>query len=182
MIFLFASLFLVKRVFSLTSCIFIIIAILNHLVFSVFYFIFWISRYFSLKNLIILYSLAITIYLTNINASWYTTNISFLYTLDIPLYKDRILGDDLDVFAETKLRFVAFSSLPILSLLIPGFKKLIYENELLKNLYQHHFLYSSMVYLFLSEFFYIDRFLSLTWIFYPFYFLYLLHIVKFNKK
>ena len=178
MIFLFASLFLVKRVFSLTSCIFIIIAILNHLVFSVFYFIFWISRYFSLKFLIIVYLLTIFIYLQNINNSWYLVNINFLYSLDLFFIADRILSS---FNPESKLRFVVFSSLPLFFLFIPGFKKLVYENELLKNLYQHHFLYSSMVYLFLSEFYYIDRFLSLTWIFYPFYFLYLLQIVKFNK-
>jgi hypothetical protein len=178
MIFLFASLFLVKRVFSLTSCIFIILAILNHLVFLLFYLIFWISRFFSLKFLTILYFLVITIYLTNINDPWYAISINFLYNLDLFFIADEILSS---FNPETKLRFVLFSSLPLFSLLIPKFKKLVNENELLKNLYQYHFLYSSTVYLILSEFFYIDRFLSLTWIFYPFYLLYLLRIVKFNK-
>ena len=177
-IFLFTSIFLVKRVFSLTSCIFIMVAILCHLVFLVFYSIFWISRYFSLKFLIIVYLLTITIYLLNINDSWYLANIIFLYDLDLFFIADRILSK---FNQETKLRFIIFSSLPLFSLLIPGFKKLVYENELLKNLYQCHFLYSSIVYLFLSEFYYIDRFISITWFFFPFYFLYLLRIVKFNK-
>lgn len=177
-IFLFASIFLVKRVFSLISCIFIIVAILCHLVFLVFYSIFFISRYLSLKFLIIVYLLTSTIYCLNINDSWFLIGINILYNLDLFFIDGDILSK---LNSEAKLRFVIFSSLPLFSLLIPGFKKLVYENELLKNLYQCHFLYSSIVYLFLSEYYYIDRFLSITWLLFPFYFLYLLRIVKFNK-
>ena len=177
-IFLFVNFFLVKKVFSFTSWIFIILAILSHLVFLFFYLIFWISRYFSLKFLIFIYLLAITIYCLNINDTWFLNNINILYNLDLFFVADDILSK---FNSETKLRFVIFSSLPLFTFLIPRFKKLVYENKLLKNLYQQHFLYSSTVYLFISEFYYIDRFLSLTWMFYPFYFLYLLRIVKFNK-
>lgn len=177
-IFLFVNFFLVKKVFSFTSWIFIILAILSHLVFLLFYLIFWISRYFSFKFLIFIYLLTITIYCLNINDTWFLININILYNLDLFFIADDILSK---FNSETKLRFVIFSSLPLFTFLIPRFKKLVYENKLLKNLYQQHFLYSSTVYLFISEFYYIDRFLSLTWMFYPFYFLYLLRIVKFNK-
>ena len=178
MIFLFISIFLVKRVFSLISCIFIIFSILSHYVFLTFYLTFFISRYFSLKLLIFLYLLTVPIYSLNINDSWYLATIGILYDMNLFFVHENLLSK---FYSESKLRFILFSSLPLLSFLIPGFKKLLHENELLKNLYQCHFLHSSIIYLFLSEFFYIDRFLSLTWIFYPFYFLYILRLVKFNK-
>ena len=179
MIFLFISLFLVKKVFSFTSWVFILLAIFCHYIFLLFYSVFFIIRFFSLNFLIILFLISILIYIFGINNTWYLTNIEFLYDLNIFFVPENALTK---INQETKLRFIVFSSLPLISIMVIQFRNIVLNNIFLKNLYKFHMLYSSITYLFFSEFYYIDRFLSITWIFYPFYFLALINIFKLNEK
>ncbi len=178
-IFLLISLFLVKKVFSFSSFLFIIFSILSHYIFLLFYIIFYLIRFFSLKFLILIFIISFLVYSFGINDALYLMNINFIYNLDLFFVPE-------DVFSklnqEDKLRFILFSSLPLFSLLVIQCRNVIYKNKFLKDLYKFHFLYSSLVYLLFSEFYYIDRFLSVTWMFYPFYFLAFLSIFKINFK
>ncbi len=179
MIFLFVSIFLVKKIFSYSSFFFILLSIFSHYIFLLVYLVFYISKFFSLKFLTFIFLISISIYMLEINNAWYITNIKFLYNLDVFFIPEKILSK---FNQETKFRFILFSSLPLFFLLIIQFKNVIDKNKILENLYKFHLLYSSIVYLFFSEFYYIDRFLSLTWIFYPFYLLAFLTVFRLNYK
>ena len=174
-IFTFISILIVKRLYSFSSYFFIILSILSHYVFILVHLVFYISRFFSFKVLSYIFLVSIFIYSFNINDNWFLNIISNLKSYDLFFVPEKGFRK---IYPETKIRFVLFTILPLIFPIFTQFKKILYENLLLKNLYKFHLLYSSAVYLLLSEYFYIDRFLSATWIFYPFYFLVMLRLVK----
>ena len=83
---------------------------------------------------------------------------------------------------EIRYLFVLFSFLPFFAFQIIQFKNLINRNSILKNLYKFHLLYCSCIFLFFSEYFYLNRFLEIVWLFYPLYLLTLLNITKISLK
>lgn len=182
-IFMLLSIFIVKRVFSFNSWCLIIASSLSHYVFVLFYIIFYLSRFFSLKNLNIIFLLSSLIYLSKISDFFYihvTKIINYINFFFVNDLEDLIFY--VEPINEVKIKFILFSSLPTITLQIYKLKKYINKNYLITNLYKFHLLYSSFVYLFFSNYYYLDRFLSVSWIFYPFYFLYLFDVLKFNKR
>ena len=175
-IFTFIGIFIVRRLYSYLSIFFIILSIFSHYVFFLMHGIFYISRFFSLRFLIIIFFLSILIYSFNFNDKWFPFIINYVESFNLFFVPDNGLNK---LNPDSKIRFVLFTSLPLIFLILGQFRKFLDNNLILKNLYKFHLLYSSVIFLFLSEFFYIDRFLSVTWLFYPFYFLFMLRMVKF---
>jgi hypothetical protein len=174
-IFTFIGIFIVRRLYSYLSIFFIILSIFSHYVFLLFHIIFYISKFFSFKFLILIFVFCMLIYSFNINDDWFSFINAYLESLNLFFIPDGGLGR---IDSESKIRFVLFTLLPLIFLLFDRFKTYLDNDLLLNNLYKFHLLYSSIIYLFLSEYFYIDRFLSVTWLLYPFYFLVMLRMVK----
>ena len=174
-IFTFTAILVVKKLYSFSSIFFIILSIFSHYVFVLMHGVFYISRFFSLRFLIIIFFLSILIYSLNINDNWFSFIINYVESFNLFFVPDNGLNK---LNPDAKIRFVLFTLLPLSFLLFDRFKTYLDNDLLLKNLYKFHLLYSSIIYLFLSEYFYIDRFLSITWLFYPFYFLVILRMVK----
>ena len=178
MIFMLMSIFFVKRIFSFSSCFFILAAIMSHYVFLLVYFILYIAKFFSIKFSTILFLLCTSLYLIGFN--------SFLFEWVIqtfePIYTAEYDETWLRTTTEIRYLFVLFSFLPFFAFQIIQFKNLINRNSILKNLYKFHLLYCSFVFLFFSEYFYLNRFLEIAWLFYPLYLLILLNITKISFK
>ena len=178
MIFMLMSIFFVKRIFSFSSCLFILAAIMSHYVFLLVYFILYITKFFSIKFSTIMFLLCTSLYLVGFN------DFLFEWVIQIfePVYKAEYDATWLRTSNETKYLFVLFSSLPLFAFQITQFKNLINRNSILKNLYKFHLLYCSCIFLFFSEYFYLNRFLEIAWLFYPLYLLTLLNITKISFK
>ena len=178
MIFMLISIFFVKKIFSLSSCLFILAAIMSHYVFLLVYFILYIVKFFSIRFCIIIFLLCTFSYLIGLN--------NFLFEWVIQefehIYEDQYQETWLRTTTEVKYLFVLFSFLPLFAFQIIQFKNLINRNSILKNLYKFHLLYCSFVFLFFSEYFYLNRFLEIAWLFYPLYLLILLNITKISFK
>jgi hypothetical protein len=99
-----------------------------------------------------------------------------------PIYEDQYHETWLRTTTEIKYLFVLFSFLPLFAFQIIQFKNFINRNTILKNLYKFHLLYCSCIFLFFSEYFYLNRFLEIVWLFYPLYLLALLNITKIDFK
>lgn len=178
MIFMLSSLFLVKKTFSFKSWWLIIASIMSHFVFLIFYFAFYISKFFSIRILTNLFLVSIIGYILQFNG--------FMFELIVenfePLYKSPYAVTWLRQNEEVKYFFVIFSLLPLFFFQIKQFKNFINKKIFFTKIYKFHLLFSAIIFFFFSEFFYINRFLSLTWIFYPFYLLILIDITKLNYK
>ena len=176
LIFVIISLFIIERRNLYSYIFFALLSIFSHYIFILFHIIFILSRYFSLKILILLFLSSIFIYFLNINDNLFELIYNFLISLNLYFIDENTLNK---TYSLAKVQFILFSSLPLFLLVLSNFRKFVNENLLFNNLYKFHFLYSSTIYLFFSEFFYLDRFLSITWHLYPFYFLIMLRSVKF---
>ena len=178
MIFMISSIFLVKKIYSIKSWSLIIASILSHYSLFLFYIIFYISKFFSMRFLIYLFLFSILGYISELNG--------FLFHLVVEIFEPMHQS----LYTKTWLRFsdkiqfsyVIFSSIPLLFLSITKFKNFIVNDYVFNNLYKFHFLYCAIIFLFFSEFYYINRFLALSWILYPFYLLIFLNILNLRKK
>ncbi len=177
-IFMLSSIFLVKKMFSFKSWCLIIPSIMSHYGFILFYFVFYISKFFSIKSLTILFLFSVIGYIFQLNG--------FLFYLVVEIFETM----QKSLYVETWLRFnnevnyfnVFFSFLPLLFFKNRQFRNFINKEIFFRKIYKFHLLFSSIIFLFFSEFYYINRFLSLTWVFYPFYLLIFIDISKLNYK
>ena len=178
MIFMLMSIFFVKRIFSFASCLFILAAIMSHYVFLLVYFILYIVKFFSIRFFTIIFLLCTFSYLIGLN------NFLFEWVIQTfeHIHKDQYQETWLRTTTEVKYLFVLFSFLPLFAFQIIQFKKLISRNSILKNLYKFHLLYCSCIFLFFAEYFYLNRFLEIAWLFYPLYLLTLFNITKISFK
>ena len=178
MIFMLMSIFFVKRIFSFASCFFILVSIMCHYVFLLVYFILYIVNFFSIRIVTILFLLCTSSYMMGLN------DFIFAMVIEIfePIYEDQYHETWLRTTTEIKYLFVLFSFLPLFAFQIIQFKNFINRNTILKNLYKFHLLYCSCIFLFFSEYFYLNRFLEIVWLFYPLYLLALLNITKIDFK
>ena len=182
-IFMFMSVFLVRRIFSKSSWYLIIASSLSHYVFILFHLTFYGSRFFSIKQLTFVFYTSLLLYVLGISDYFYffiTKIINYFNAFFANDLEDLIFSPD--PIYELKIDFILFSFLPLITLQVIQFKRHILKNFLIGSLYKFHLLYSSVVYLFFSNYYYFDRFLSVSWAFYPFYFLYLFQVIKFYKK
>ena len=178
MIFMLMSIFFVKRIFSFASCFFILVSIMSHYVFLLVYFILYIVKFFSIRIFTILFLLCTSSYMMGLNDFLFATVIEIFE----PIYEDQYHETWLRTTTEIRYLFVLFSFLPLFAFQIIQFKNLINRNTILKNLYKFHLLYCSCIFLFFSEYFYLNRFLEIVWLFYPLYLLTLLNITKISLK
>ena len=178
MIFMLMSIFFVKRIFSFASCLFILAAIMSHYVFLLVYFILYIVKFFSIRFFTIIFLLCTFSYLIGLN------NFLFEWVIQTfeHIHKDQYQETWLRTTTEVKYLFVLFSFFPLFAFQIIQFKKLISRNSILKNLYKFHLLYCSCIFLFFAEYFYLNRFLEIAWLFYPLYLLTLFNITKISFK
>ena len=178
MIFMLPSIFLVKETFSFKSWLLIIASILSHYVFLLFYFVFYVTKFFSIRVLTNLFLVSIIGYILKFNG--------FLFELVVenfePLYKNAYGITWLRHNDEIKYFYVIFSLLPLFFFQIKQIRNFINKTIIFRKIYKFHLLFSAIIFFFFSEFFYINRFLALTWIFYPFYLLIFIDITKLNYK
>lgn len=177
-IFMISSIFLVKKIYSFKSLFLILASIMSHYVFLLFYFVLYISKFFSIKILTYLFIFCVLGYIFSLNG------ILFDYVVEIfePMYDAMYHETWLRKNSEVKYSFVFFSFFPLLLFLNIKFNTYASKDFLFKMFYKFHLLYCAIIFLFFSEFYYINRFLALSWIFYPFYLLTFLNITKFNFK
>ena len=178
MIFFLMSIFLVKRIFSFESCFFILASIMCHYVFLLVYFILYIVKFFSIKTLTCIFLLITSFYLLELNGFLFKTVIQIFE----PMYTNQYHETWLRITDEVKYSFVLFSYIPLFFFQIIQFKITIDKNFILRKIYKFHLLYCSCIFLFFSEFYYLNRFLEISWLFYPLYLLVLLNIIKIDFK
>ena len=177
-IFMLSSIFLIKKIYSFKFLFLILASIMSHYVFLLFYFVLYVSRFFSTKLLTYFFLFCVLGYIFRLNG------FLFYYVIDYfePLHKSMYHETWLRINPEVKYSFVAFSFFPLLLFQNIKFRTYAYKEFLIKMLYKFHLLFCAIIFLFFSEFYYINRFLILSWIFYPFYLLIFLNITKFNFK
>lgn len=178
MIFMLIHIFYVKKQFSILSILIMLLAIFSHYIFILFFIIFYYSKFFNLRVLIFLMLFSIFIYIFNFKLFSYQ---------NLALYLENnfnFIGEDIliNTFEGVKIKFAIYSLLPLLALQVKQFKNTINENIILNKIIKFHFLYSALIYIFFSDYYYLDRFLSLTWILYPFYLIPFFNKVFFKKK
>lgn len=178
MIFMLSSIFLVKETFSFKSWWLIIASVMSHYAFLLVYFVFYIVKFFSIRILTTLFLVSIVGYILKFNG--------FLFELVVeifePLYKSPYALTWLRHNSEVRYFFVIFSLLPLFFFQIEQFRNFINKSIIFRKIYKFHLLFSAIIFFFFSEFFYINRFLALTWIFYPFYLLIFIDISKLEYK
>ena len=177
-IFMILSIFLVKKIYSLKSLFLILASIMSHYVFLLFYIVLYISKFLSIKLLTYFFIICVLGYTFKFNG------ILFYYVREIfePLHQSMYHETWLRINPEVKYSFVVFSFFPLLLYQNIKFRTYADKESLFKILYKFHLLYCAIIFLFFSEFYYINRFLVLSWIFYPFYLLIFLNITKLYFK
>jgi hypothetical protein len=178
MMFMLLQIFFVKRQLSIISLFLLLASIFSHFVFLIFYLIFYTSRYFSIKFLQIIFLVSILFYILGNNGFFFNLIVSFIEYFSSTLSNKT----NLRISDDYNLTFVIFSLLPFLFYQISVFRKYINESFFIKKIYKFHLLYSFFIYLFFSNYYYINRFLEISWLFYPFYLLILFETTKLNFK
>ncbi len=177
-IFMISSIFLVKKIYSFKSFFLMLASIMSHYVFLLFYLVLYISKFFSIKFLTYFFIFCILGYIFRLNG------FLFYYVIELiePLHKSLYNETWFRINSEVKYSIVAFSFFPLLLYQNIKFRTYADKEFLFKMLYKFHLLFCAIIFLFFSEFYYINRFLVISWIFYPFYLLNFLNITKFNFK
>ena len=176
-IFMFISIFLVKKKYSFLWFLFALLSVLSHFIFLLFYIIFFFLKFFNVRSLIFLFLVSIFLYIFGITKFLSIIEIVNTLTNSTLFVNDTILDD---IVIKIRFDFILFSSLPLFCYYVPQFKKVFNNDHLIKSLFKFHLLFSTAIYLFFSEYYYINRVLSISWLLYPFYFYILSRPLKFK--